>query len=77
MQLTIKYFGMLTEVTHCQEEVFSFSEGTASDLLKALFMKYPALEEKDFQIAQNNQLIAEDSKIEDTEIALLPPFAGG
>ncbi|MDC8002476.1 MoaD/ThiS family protein [Aureisphaera galaxeae] len=77
MNLTIKYFGMLAEATQCQEEEFLFSQESVSDLLKMLFVKYPELEEKDFQVAQNNQIVSKDSKIETTEIALLPPFAGG
>ena len=77
MDLTIKYFGMLAEVTQCDEEVLSFSENRISELLKALCAKYPMLEEKDFQVAQNNTIVAKESTIEHSEIALLPPFAGG
>ncbi len=77
MNLTIKYFGMLAEVTQCQEEVFAFSQERISDLLKALYMKYPELEEKEFQVAQNNQIVTTDNRIDHSEIALLPPFAGG
>ncbi len=77
MNLTIKYFGMLAETTQCQEEEIAFSQESVADLLKMLFVKYPELEEKDFQVAQNNQIVSKDSHIETTEIALLPPFAGG
>ena len=77
MNLNIKYFGMLTEVTQCQEETFLFSQSTVADLLKALFNKYPLLAERDFQVAQMQTLVSKDTIISNAEIALLPPFAGG
>jgi len=77
MNLNIKYFGMLTEVTQCQEETFEFTQKTVSDLLNDLFNKYPLLEEKSFQVAQNQTLVSKDTIISNAEIALLPPFAGG
>ena len=77
MTLKIKYFGMLAEVTQCEEETLSFANGTAADLLKILFEKYPILEEREFQIAQNQVLISHDAIISNNDIILLPPFAGG
>ena len=77
MNLNIKYFGMLSEVTQCQEETLLFSQRTVADLLEALFNKYPLLEERDFQVAQMQTLVSKDTIISDVEIALLPPFAGG
>ena len=77
MTLNIKYFGMLAELTQCDSETLSFSNGTVSDLLKTLFKKYPLLEEKEFQVAQNNVLVSENTEVLNSEIALLPPFAGG
>ncbi|WP_298892678.1 MoaD/ThiS family protein [uncultured Psychroserpens sp.] len=77
MKLTIKYFGMLAEITECTEETITFSEDTVSELLKMLLAKYPALEKKEFQVAQNQTLVSEDTQILNSEIVLLPPFAGG
>lgn len=77
MTLTIKYFGMLIEVTQCTEETVPFTEGTISDLLKQLFKKHPLLEEKAFKVAQNQSLVNEDEIVSHSEIALLPPFSGG
>ncbi|MFT5250135.1 MAG: molybdopterin synthase sulfur carrier subunit, partial [bacterium] len=42
-----------------------------------LFQKYEVLKNKDFQIAQDNELTANETIVTATEIALLPPFAGG
>jgi molybdopterin synthase sulfur carrier subunit len=77
MHLTIKYFGMLTEVTQCQEETVEFKHTTVSDLLNELFNKYPTLKNKNFQVAENQTLVTKETKISNTNIALLPPFAGG
>lgn len=77
MQLTIKYFGMLAEITQRKEEAIQIESDTISELLDALNIKYPKLKEKRFQIAQNNELVSKDTKLQASEIALLPPFAGG
>ncbi|MEZ4874177.1 MAG: MoaD/ThiS family protein [Flavobacteriaceae bacterium] len=77
MKLHIKYFGLLTEITHCEEETIVFTGKTISDLLEQLFEKYPSLQGKDFQVAQNNQVTPRGETVSSNEIALLPPFSGG
>ncbi len=77
MQLTIKYFGLIAEITKCNEEQFEFSGILINELIQAVYLKYPKLKEKDFQVAQNNEIVSKDMRITQTEIALLPPFAGG
>ena len=77
MILSIKYFGLLAEVTGCSEEKIKFSGKSISDLKTILFQKHEELKNKDFQIVQNNELTTNETKVTATEIALLPPFAGG
>ena len=77
MNLTVKYFGLLAEVTECNEEQMDFSGATVKELLENLISKYPDLKNKDFQIAQNNTITNDETEISSNEIALLPPFAGG
>ena len=77
MNINIKYFGLIAEVTHCPEETVNFSGNAVSDLLDVLYSKYPDLKNKDFKIAQNQELISIDTEITGQEIALLPPFSGG
>lgn len=77
MQLTIKYFGLIAEITKCNEEQFEFSGTHIDELIYAVYLKYPKLKEKDFQVSQNNEIVSKDTMITQTEIALLPPFAGG
>jgi molybdopterin synthase sulfur carrier subunit len=77
MNMNIKYFGLLAEITSCREESIEIERPTVSDLLEVLFEKYPGLKDKDFQVAQDQELIAKDAEITGSEIALLPPFSGG
>ena len=77
MKIKIKYFGMLTDITSCEEEIIDFSGVLISELLEVLFIKYPNLKDKKFQVAQNNELVPVNTKISSKEIVLLPPFSGG
>jgi sulfur-carrier protein len=77
MKLNIKYFGLLAEVTRCDEETITFSKSSVLELLDVLFEKYPNLKDKDFQVAQNHEIVSMDNLVNSNEIALLPPFSGG
>ena len=77
MNIQIKYFGLLTEVTGCSVEVFEFEGKSIEELLKQLYIKYPTLNTKDFKVAQAEELVKESELITGEEIALLPPFSGG
>ncbi len=77
MLITIKYFGQIAEVTQKDEEQIEISEGLISELLSTLNTKYSDLKHKDFQIAQNQELVNLETELTGDEIALLPPFAGG
>lgn len=77
MNIPIKYFGLLTEITGCSAETLEFHGKTLEELLEELCKKYPSLKGKDFQVAQNQELVSVQEQINGTEIALLPPFSGG
>ncbi len=77
MKLKIKYFGVLAEVTNCEQEELEFANTSVNDLIEQLFEKYPGLKAKDFQIAQNNEIVVKSGNLIEGEIALLPPFSGG
>ena len=77
MYITIKYFGQLTEITNLEEETLEFYGMYVYELLETLYRKYSTLRTKDFQVAQNKELVDENTKITGQEIALLPPFSGG
>ena len=63
MLVTIKYFGMLAELTNCNEETIEFSGSYISELLEVLFLKYSNLKDKPFQVAQNNELVPIKTKL--------------
>jgi len=77
MFITVKYFGQITEVTNLEEESLEFSGHLISDLLEILYNKYELLNNKKFQVAQNQKIVSIKTKISGNEIALLPPFSGG
>lgn len=77
MHINIKYFGQIAEVTKTEGENIEFSGHLVSELIEVLNEKYNELKNRDFQVAQNQELVSEDTKLTGAEIALLPPFAGG
>lgn len=77
MHVTIKYFGQIAEVTRKEEEQLKFEGTLVSELIETLYVKYEALNNKDFQVAQNQELVTLETKLNGEDIALLPPFAGG
>lgn len=77
MIINIKYFGLIAEITNCDQEDISFLKRSVSEFLDLLYQKYPSLKNKDFQVAQNEELVSKDALISGNELALLPPFAGG
>jgi len=77
MEVTVKYFGLIAEVTNKKEETFDVSGTQISDVLEVLNNTYNQLKNKDYKIAQNQEIVTLDTKITGAEIALLPPFSGG
>ena len=77
MNITIKYFGQLTEITHLDEESIEFEGTHIYELLDVLYRKYNTLKTKDFKVAQNQELVDKNTTLTGEEIALLPPFSGG
>jgi len=77
MYINIKYFGQIAEVTQTKEENLEFSGIIVSELVETLYLKYSNLRTKNFQIAQNQELVSMETELTGNEIALLPPFAGG
>ncbi len=75
--MKILYFGITSEITQQNSEELNNIKNLY-ELKKNLFERYPKLENINFQISVNQQLIRGDQNLSTTdEIALLPPFAGG
>ena len=77
MQIDVKYFGMLAEITGCNSEQLVISSLEIAGLKEVLLNKYPGFANKDFRIAQNQELVLDTSPLTGEEIGVLPPFAGG
>lgn len=79
MQLTIKTFGITSEIMGGKTVSFDVAGNTVSDLRKALSAKYPALNKLNSLFIAVNRAYAEDATMlkETDEIALIPPVSGG
>jgi sulfur-carrier protein len=73
----VLFFGSLEDVVGVKEKDFSGTK-TSDSLLKILKSDYPELNNKTFQVAVNQQIINQNTTLNNGDvIALLPPFAGG
>ena len=80
MSVTLKYFGLLAEITHRNEEQMELTAdvNTLLGLKSAVEHRFPAFQKTAYSIALNQALCNEDLALkDDDEIAFLPPFAGG
>ncbi len=76
MQVKFVYFGMIAEKLGATEEILELSEDT-QNVRNYILNKYPELNTMSFSIAIDQELQDEIGEGEVSEIALLPPFAGG
>ncbi|MEZ4930332.1 MAG: MoaD/ThiS family protein [Chitinophagales bacterium] len=80
MKINIKYFGLIADITNCEEEWANIEENeNLESLLSKLSEKYSGLKQANYNIALNLEINTNLNKqLRDLdEIALLPPFAGG
>ncbi len=76
-QISICFFGQLTDITQCNTLAID-NPGTVSLLQNLLVRQYPNLSHSKYTIAINNKMVIEDQPIpENAIIALMPPFSGG
>ena len=76
MTLTVKYFGMLTEATHCSEEQVPLLPGAIFDLISMLIENTLPWRVW-LSGCSRKQISGFETDLSGGEIALLPPFAGG
>lgn len=79
MKLKLIYFGKIAEITGLSEEDLTYSENlTITDLKQQLVNNYPQLANENYQIAVDKTVVVPNFVLtKDSEIAVLPPFAGG
>ena len=80
MNITLKYFGLLADITNLKEEQLTFDEETilVSDIKSKIELEYPRFQNTTYSIAVNQTISGFQTAIKNQdEIAFLPPFAGG
>jgi sulfur-carrier protein len=80
MRVTLKYFGLLAEITHCNEEQVELTADVSSllGLKSAVEQRFPAFQKTAYSIALNQSLCNDEVALQEADIiAFLPPFAGG
>ena len=80
MEIVVKYFGIIADITQKKEELFFIEdEFNSLKLLQSkLEIKYPKILVINYSIAVNKKFLQNDILLKNSDIiALLPPFAGG
>jgi molybdopterin synthase sulfur carrier subunit len=80
MTITLKYFGLLADITQLKEEQFTFEEDSISVLAikSKIESSYQSMQNTTYTIAVNQAMSSLQATIKDQDvIAFLPPFAGG
>lgn len=80
MTITLKYFGLLADITQLKEEQFTFEQETisVSALKSKIENSYQSMQNTTYSIAVNQAMSSLQATIKDQDvIAFLPPFAGG
>jgi sulfur-carrier protein len=80
MTITLKYFGLLADLTKLKEEQLAFDQETisVSTLKSKIENNYQSMQNTAYTIAVNQVISNLQTPIKDQDIiAFLPPFAGG
>jgi molybdopterin synthase sulfur carrier subunit len=80
MTITLKYFGLLADITQLKEEQFTLEEEiiSVSALKSKIENSYQSMQNTTYTIAVNQAMSSMQATIKDQDIiAFLPPFAGG
>lgn len=78
MEMKLKYFGVLSEITGLSLESMDTDATTVDELQSQLHQKYPAMKLVQCMISVNQQIADSMQALkEGDEIAVLPPFSGG
>ena len=77
MDITVLFFGVLSEITHTTTSVYSGIKSTG-ELKKKITLEFPEIAHYKFQISVNRELMLRDIELKNgDEVAFLPPFEGG
>ena len=77
MEITVLLFGNLAHIAKTNKLIVQDVNDSAS-VNDLMLSKFPALKNKKYIIALNQQLVKDNQNLKDgDELAFLPPFAGG
>ena len=77
MEISILFFGELAELVGTKKTVVQNIQDTVS-LHEYLLKQYPCLASRTYRMALDKEFVSEKQNLTNgTEVALLPPFAGG
>lgn len=79
MTIRIHFFGMIAEALNCTvHKMEGYEKESLGELEQDLLNTFPELQQFSYQLALNKELAtAEAALITESEVAVLPPFAGG
>lgn len=77
MNITVTYFGKLTELTGKSSEELTLEESTVKGVKSALEQKYSSMKDMTYQVAENNSILTNEDTIQTTTLDIFPPFSGG
>jgi molybdopterin converting factor small subunit len=79
MKIRIKYFGMLVEATGVDQELLELPDAEQYPLAELLIQRHPQLGTMPWKLAIDHAFVEGDLHAlrSDSEVVLLPPFAGG
>ncbi|WP_251942562.1 molybdopterin converting factor subunit 1 [Staphylococcus sp. Marseille-Q5304] len=77
--MKVLYYAELKEILGTDSENIDLSyDITVKDFITNLFKKHPSIQEKQFQIAVNEEFVQSDDVVRPNDIvALIPPVSGG
>lgn len=80
MEITVKYFGIIADITQKKEELFFIEDefNTLKLLQSKLEVIHPKILVINYSISVNEKFLQNDIELKNKDIiAFLPPFAGG
>jgi len=77
MTVKVLFFGVLSEVAGTDCRHYSDVK-SVNDLRLKILDEFPEIENYNYRISLNNEIINRDRHLNDNdEVAMMPPFAGG
>jgi len=77
MGIKVLFFGSVTDITQVGELSWDYCADT-NTLMKELLGRFPALANKKYFLALNQQIIHENCQLKQGDtVAIMPPYSGG